>query len=439
MAIIGQDFPMSRQARKEKLAQVKKGDHISTAKVPGKGTKPVYKIPLGYLSYNPYNTRFLAQAKTLERRFGQELSDENPDHILEIEKFIWEEKKDRNKDTINSLIKDGQLQAGVVTADGIVLAGNRRFRLLNEIVRYPDKYSDSRTGIVGLEYFEAVILDDEELSKKEIVKYESFYQFGIEDKVEYDPIQKYIAAARDKRDLGFTEQEIANNFITLTKGDKKVVEKWLIVFDIMNEYLEYIEEIGIYTALKGREEAFLQLNTLLKTFSGSRSGNITWAFDDNDLNDLKLAFFDYIRLNIPTHDFRIFKDVFSDMSQWKNFTKNISEVVWDEGNRLKSFDEYRNDYPDEDESTISAIRQNDYKEKVEKDLNRLYGVENARIQSKKAQEKPMDILGSIQQKLSKLEDDMRNNPNKNTFDTDEFLEAVRDIQKRIGRIKQQVD
>lgn len=439
MATIGQDFPMTRQARKEKLAQIKKGEHISTAKVPGKGTRYVYKIPLEYLSYNPYNTRFLAQAKTLERRFGQELSDENPNHILEIEKFIWDEKKDRNRDTINSLIKDGQLQAGVVTADGIVLAGNRRFRLLNEIVRNPDKYSDSRTGIVGLEYFEAVILDDEELSKKEIVKYESFYQFGIEDKVEYDPIQKYIAAARDKRDLLFTEQEIANNFITLTKGNKKVVENWLTVFDIMNEYLDYIEEAGIYTALKGREEAFLQLTALLKSFGGSRSGGIEWAFDANDLNDLKLVFFDYIRLNIPTHDFRIFKDIFSDMGQWKNFTKNVSEVVWDEGARLKSFDEYRNDYPDEDESTISTTRQNDYKEKVEKDLNRLYGVENARIQSKKAQEKPIDILSSIQQKLSKLEEDMRNDPNKNTFETDEFIEAVRDIQKRIGRIKQQVD
>lgn len=438
MVTIGQNFPMTHIARKEKLAIIKEGTPISTAKVPGKGAQPVYKIPLQYLSYNPYNTRFLAQAKTLERRFGQELSDENPEHIIEIEKFIWEEKKDRNKDTINSLIKDGQLQAGVVTADGIILAGNRRFRLLNEIDRNPDKYNDSRVRTIGLECFEAVILDDEKLDKKEIVKYESFYQFGIEDKVEYDPIQKYIAAARDI-DLGFTEQEIANNFITLTKGDKKVVEKWLIVFDIMNEYLDYIEEEGIYTALKGREEAFLQLSALLKSFSGRKAGSIKWAFDDNDLNDLKLIFFDYIRLNTPTHDFRIFKDIFSDENQWKRFNKNVSDVVWNDENHIKSFDEYRSDYPDEDEPTISIIRQNDYLDKVKTDLNRFYGVENAHIQSKKAEEKPIDILSSIQQKLYKLEEDMKNNPNKNTYDTDEFVDAVRDIQKRIGRIKQKVD
>jgi len=437
MATIGQDFPMSRQARKDKLAQIKEGKPISTAKVPGKGAMPVHSIPLEYLSYNPYNTRFLAQAKTLERRFGEELSDEKAEHVLEIEKFIWNEKEDRNRDTIDSLIKNKQLQPGVVTADGIILAGNRRFRLLNEIARNPDKYRSPKAGLDGLECFEAVILDEEELDKKAIVKYESFYQFGIEDKVEYDPIQKYIAADRDKR-LGFTEQEIADNFLTLTKGKKREVEKWLSVFEIMNEYLEYIEEEGIYTALKGREEAFLQLQALLKSYSGSKSGSVAWAYNEFDLADLKLKFFNYIRLNTPTHDFRIFKDIFSDEVQWKNFNKSASEIVESDENQLESFDAYRSKY-DEDESTISTIRQNDYADKVKKDLNRLYGVENARIQSKKAQEKPLDILKSIQQKLSKLEEDMSDNPNKDTFETDEFFEAVQDILKRIGRIKKQVD
>ena len=88
MPIIGEHFPMTRAARKEKLSCIKKGNSISNAKVPSQGSKPVYRIPLQYLSYNPYNTRFLAQAKTLERKFGQELSDENPEHVVEIEKLI---------------------------------------------------------------------------------------------------------------------------------------------------------------------------------------------------------------------------------------------------------------------------------------------------------------------------------------------------------------
>jgi len=438
MANIGENFPMTRNARKEKLVEIKRGEAISTAKVPGKGTKKVYRIPLDFLSYNPYNTRFLAQAKTLERRFGQELSDENAEHIREIEKVIWEEKRDRNVSTINSLIKDGQLQTGVVTADGIILAGNRRFRLLNEIVRHPDIYTNAKTNTFGLDYFEAVILDEEQLSKKKIVEYESFYQFGVEEKVEYNPIQKYIAAL-DQKNLGFTEQEIANNFVTLTKGEKNVVEKWLSVFEIMLEYLEYIEEEGIFTALEGREEAFLQLHTLLKSYKGGKAKTVMWVFDENDITDLKLIFFDFIRLNTPTHNFRIFKDIFSEEQSWKNFEKGVREIVWDESNRLKPFDDYRSKYTEDDETTISKIRQGDYKDTVGRNLDRLYGVENARIKSIEAQEKPIEILNSIRQKLSKLEENINENPNNDTFETEDFLDAVKDIQKRIGKIKQRVD
>jgi len=438
MTKVGQNFPMTRKARKEKLAQIKKGEPISMAKVPGKETRPVYKIPLGYLSYNPYNTRFLAQAKTLANRFGKPLSDEDPEHLKAIEKFIWEEKKDKNRSTIDSLIRDGQLQPGVVTADGIVLAGNRRFRLLNEITRNPDEYQSLKISITGLDYFEAVILDEEQLDKKKIIEYESFYQFGIEDKVEYNPIQKYIAA-NDQKKAGFENVEIAMHFMSITKGKEPEVKKWLEVFDYMDEYLKYIEEKEIYTALDGREEAFLRLHSLIKGYRYGKSGNKIWAYSDFDLDDLKIVFFDYIRLNIPTHDFRIFKEIFSDEEHWKNFKKKENSIVNDENNKVALFDDYRVEYPDEDESEISIIRQNDYKSKVEKGLNRLYGIENGRIQSEKAQEFPLDVLKAIQQKLSKLEADMINNWNNETYESNEFIDVIRDIQKRVGRIKQKVD
>ncbi len=439
MAIIGENFPLTKAARKKNLDEIKQGASISSTKVPGKGRMPVYSIPLQYLIYNPYNTRFLTQAKTLERRFGCRLSDENPEHLKAIEKFIWEEKKDKNQSTLYSLIKDGQLQPGVVTADGIILAGNRRFRLLNEIIRNPDKYEDQKNSIVGLDHFEAVILDEAQLERKEIIEYESFYQFGIEDKVEYDPIQKYIAAYIQKNELGFTEKQIASHFASITEGDSSIVKVWLKVYDYMDEYLKYIGEDGIYTALNGREEAFLSLRRLINSYENGRAGAKGWAFNNFDLIELKIVFFDYIRLNIPTHDFRIFKEIFSDEEQWKSFRDKEKSAIDDENNQVASFDEYRRDYPEEDESGISKIRQNDYIGKVKKELNRLYGIENGRIQDEKAQQLPIEILKSIQQKLSKLEKDMSINGSKDTYDSDEFLDAIRDIQKRIGRIKQKVD
>lgn len=438
MAIIGQNFPITRAARKTHLDEIKQGSSISSSKVPGKGMMEVYRIPLEYLSYNPYNTRFLAQAKTLERRFGCKLSDEKPEHLIAIEKFIWDEKKDKNISTINSLIKDGQLQPGVVTADGVILAGNRRFRLLNEITRNPDKYESSKISISGLAYFEAVILDNEPLDEKGIIEYESFFQFGIEDKVEYNPIQKYIAA-HDHRDKGFTPQQIANHFMSITKGKESEVKEWLEVYEYMDEYLKYIGEEGIYTALDGREEAFLHLRRLLKSYKNGKAGVNIWAYKDMDLNDLKIIYFDYIHLNTPTHDFRLFKDIFAEEELWKKFRDNESRIIEDENNIIESFDDYRKNHPDVEEAEISKYRENDYKSKVKGGLNQLYGIENGRIQSAKVQELPLDILKAIQQKLSKLELDMENNGLNGTYESDEFIDIVRDIQKRIGRIKQKVD
>lgn len=438
MAIIGENFPITRAARKSHLDEIKQGKSVSSSKVPGKGVMLVYRIPLQYLSYNPYNTRFLAQAKTLERRFGCKLSDENPEHIKAIEKFILEEKKSQNESTINSLIKHGQLQPGVVTADGVILAGNRRYRLLNEISRNPDKYESSKNSIAGLDYFEAVILDNEQLGEKEIIDYESFYQFGMEDKVEYNPIQKYLAA-HEQKEMGFTTNQIAKHFMSITNGDEKEVKKWLEVYDYMEEYLKYIEEEGIYTALDGREEAFLSLRTTIRGYTKGKAGTNIWAYKNMDLDDLKIIFFDYIRLNTPTHNFRLFQDIFADEEQWKNFRKNESHIIEDGNNQIESFDDYRRNFPDAEETGISKIRQNDYISKVEDGLNRLYGIENARILSGKAQELPIDILKTIQQKLSKLETDMATNGHNETYESDEFIDAVRDIQKRVGRIKQKVD
>ncbi len=194
----------------------------------------VYRIPLTAVSYNPYNTRFLAQAKTLEKRLGRKLNDEIADDILEIEKFIWDEKPDKNVETINSLCKNGQLEPGVVSIDGVILSGNRRFRMINEIARNYDKYGNNDE----LNYFEAVIMDSQ-LTEKEIVRFESFFTYGMGEKVDYDPIQKYIAV-EEQHNLGLTYKEIADNFSQLTQGDDKIVKKWLNIFKLMKEYLIYI-------------------------------------------------------------------------------------------------------------------------------------------------------------------------------------------------------
>lgn len=451
--IIGENFPKSRQARKDQLIKIKAGPHISTAKIPGKGICNVYKIPLEYLSYNTYNTRIIAEVKTLEKRFGCKLSDETPLHVKAIEKIIWQQKTDQNETTINSLIKEGQLLPGVVTNNGIILAGNRRFRLLNEINRNSGKYINPRQNIEGLQYFEAVILD-KDLTEKEIITYESFYQYGNDDKVDYDPIQKYLAA-NYQSSIGFKPEEIAQNFSTLTKGGKKeIVNDWLKIFDLMKEYLNHFGEDEIFTSLTSKEEAFINLYKTLKSFTSGRRVKLMWSFDDNDLTDLKLRYFDYIRMGIETHGVRIFSDLFFKESRWKKFNNSVKSIVESKENEIDSFENYRRNYPNDDETTIAKIRINDYKEKFETDLTKIYKIEEKSINDEKIEEGPNVLLRIISDSLDKLESIVKstaflnlnnlpsNDPKRGIYTiikSTEFVNSIRDLQSRIGRMKQDLD
>lgn len=437
MPVINKDFPLSASARKEHLKKIlSDSTPISSVKVPGHGSQPVYRIPLQYLSYNPYNTRFLSQAKTWQKRLGRRLSNENPEDVEKIEEFLWSYKKDKNENTINSLIKEGQLQPGVVTLDGLILAGNRRFRLLNEINRHPDKYNQHNANIDGLKYFEAAILDTV-LTEKEIVRYESFYQYGAEDKVDYDPIQKYIAA-KEQKDYDFSLGEIAANFAALTNGDEKIVQRWLDVYELMAEYLDYIGEPEIYTSLAGNEESFLNLLDTKKSLERGRTKNESWDYDLMDVADLQLRYFDYIRAGKSTHDFRIFKKIFLNKGRWEEFNANVQKTVDVAMEEIPSIDEYRSKYPEETEDNVSTIRNNDFRDKAIKSLNQLYGAENAFLVSKSEEETPCKIAQQAYQKLEKLANFLDLGADR-IADYDELLAKVKDIQKLVGKIKMKID
>ena len=424
MAIIGENFPLTREARKAQLkVVVEENNIVGTVKVPGHGRVNVYRIPLEYLSYNPYNTRFLAQAKTLEKRLGRPLSDELPEDVAQIEDFLWKLKEDKNENTIDSLIKEGQLQPGVVTNDGIVLSGNRRFRLLNHISRNHSKYKEH--SLEGLQYFEAAILT-EKLNDKQIRAYESFYQYGNEDKVEYDPIQKYLAAY-EQQELGFELQDIANNFLSITAGKAKTVQKWLDVFALMTEYLEYIDEDGIFTALANREEAFLNLYETEKSLRKGKKGKEIWAFDELDLVDLKQRYFDYIRMGKSTHDFRLLIKIFSDKTRWASFNGNVTDAV--SSSEIKSLDEYREEHTELTESQISEIRQNDYSNAIGKKLDKLFGDERAFITAKEQEETPLKAIDAVLAKLSNLQSQIDAVPNSDTFTSSDFRNRFNDVKK----------
>lgn len=92
----------------------------------------VWRIPLDYLIYNKYNGRIGSDVLSYEKQNGELNAELDSDREI-IERFLYESKVDRNKTTMDSLLKIGQQRYGIVTSDGIIVDGNRRAMLLNRL------------------------------------------------------------------------------------------------------------------------------------------------------------------------------------------------------------------------------------------------------------------------------------------------------------------
>ena len=129
---------MDAATRKAKLEELRKNNNnkaMTGIPLRYKGTtrtEVVWRIPLDYLIYNKYNGRIGSEVLSYEKQNG-ELNAELDSDRKTIEKFLFLSKEDRNKATMKSLLESGQQRHGIVTADGVIVDGNRRAMLLNKL------------------------------------------------------------------------------------------------------------------------------------------------------------------------------------------------------------------------------------------------------------------------------------------------------------------
>src|SRR5690606_34270348 len=97
--------------------------------------------------------------------------------------------------------------------------------------------------------FKAIILPDElENSRKDIIYLETVYQIGVDSKVDYDPIEKYLRC-KELEEMHFDRIEIAS----MMAVNERQINEWLETLSLMNEYLNYLGYNDIYTRLDKRE------------------------------------------------------------------------------------------------------------------------------------------------------------------------------------------
>lgn len=316
---------MTSVERKSKIQEITSGNYFSTD---GKGkrirycgevrTFIEYEIPMDLIIYNVENGRIASLVKSYEKEHST-LDPEKPEDAQIIAQFLYDSNDVANKKTKKNIVANGQLETGIITSDGVLVDGNRRVSLMRQILE-DDSFSAAERA--RCEKFRAIVLP-ENAEKKEILRLETTFQMGADEKVGYNAIEKYLHA-RDLQEQGFSTKDISE-FMNLD-GENEVI-RLIEVMTLIDEYLAYFELDGLYTRLpKGFEDDLLKLNTAIRKI---KNGNVSWIPTDrlNEVeNDLKCISFDFIRLNAKSQDGFEFRSIASTSNA--NFL--ASQEIWDQ-------------------------------------------------------------------------------------------------------------
>jgi hypothetical protein len=303
----------------------------------------VYEIPLEKLIYNKYNGRIKSIVKSYESGLGRKLDAKNEVDANIIESFLYDSAEYRNEKTIQSLKDYGQQEVGIVTKDMIIIDGNRRASLLKKLYREHN----------GIPYFKAIILQDNLEDKTlEIIKLETSYQMGVDNKVEYKPIEKYLRCQELVYEFKIDISEVAK----LMSEKPTRIEQWLDILKLMDEYLIYIGSPNVYTRLDKTEGHFVDLYNYIKKYTSQVTSNI---------DELKRVYFDYIRLGLPVQRLRVIGNPKTAMSlftiddYWKFFYAKHIEIT--SSNTTNNFTELKSKHPEKSNEDIFTKLDSDYR------------------------------------------------------------------------------
>lgn len=385
---------MTAAERKAKIAEITGGNYFSTD---GKGkrirycgevkTFIEYEIPMDLIIYNVENGRIASLVKSYEREHSS-LNPEKEEDAKQIAQFLYDSNDIANKKTKRNIVANGQLETGIITCDGVLVDGNRRVSLMRQII---SDSSFSTSERARCEKFRSIVLP-EDADKKEILRLETTFQMGADEKVGYNAIEKYLHA-QDLSDQGFSTSDISE-FMNLDGATE--VTKLLEIKQLIDEYLEYFGLDGLYTRLpKGFEDDLQKLNTAIRKI---KNGSINWIPTTRLTeveNDLKCISFDYIRLNAKSPDGFEFRSIASTSNA--NFL--VNEDIWNQF--VKSWQDATNDITEtpievvlskatttNESSRLLEARDNEWRTNVKDNLMEAFNDAQTTLNNKKEKEKP---------------------------------------------------
>jgi hypothetical protein len=377
-----------------------------------------YKIPVECLIFNQYNGRIGTFVKTHEKQYEPIDATTNEGEQLIVE-FLWKSKESRNKKTMDDIEEHGQREVGIITKDGVIIDGNRRCMLLKKLAK---KNSTNPT------YFRAIVLpDDFEDNPKEIRKLETIYQMGADQPVDYNAIEKYLKCKELSTD-NFTNEEIAKFM-----GEKPAkIKEYLSILKLMEDYLNTYGYEGMYTRLSEEkvEGPFVDIRGYLETQkAGKGIQGRNWKPESDDIDDLKIIYFDYIRAGFGTHKIREIgnpskgQGFFNHKEIWDDFINDYNDKITPINDIEKSLNDLVQTRPNENINDIIRSRDTDWKKEVEPKLKENLGKYKRKLDDINQANAPMELLQRAKNTLESI----------NT-NSEEFDDNLSDIVKSINSI-----
>jgi len=214
---------------------------------------PVHRLPLNLTFYNIHNGRFAAEYVDLKSKEGRELDSHNSKDSKKIQTLLYDLSP---KDTLileKDLQQYGQKDPGIITHDGIILNANRRRSVLEELV--------SR-GQSNFNYIEVARLPLT-ASPQDIWKIEGGIQLSKNVQLDYGAINELLKF-KDGIEAGISPIEIANSLYGGFK-EKDILLK-LEQLKLIQEYLIFIGEMGIFSRVKQLTDHFIVLRDTISSF-----------------------------------------------------------------------------------------------------------------------------------------------------------------------------
>ena len=212
-------------------------------------TCDVYSVPIDKLTFNIRNGRFASELLAKEKSLGRSVDPADEHDVLIIRQLLLEQNPDETSALREDLLRNGQIEAGIITVDGAVINANRRLAVISQI------FDDTRDQKWA--FLKVAVLPDS-VTEADLWRIEAGLQFAKDFRLEYGPINELLKLREGKK-CGLNDKDIAATL--MGRFTEKQVEGRLRVLTLIENYLQAIGRPDDY-ALIATERSMEKFNAL---------------------------------------------------------------------------------------------------------------------------------------------------------------------------------